>query len=111
MEIKPDGNIRAVNVTTIEPNVVIPKIEYTNPPPEMFAFHPQQLQLNHNQIIYKPEQLPFHPTVHEGNFDNWRKMMQWAQPGFCSGYIAQSYQNKGNYWAGICLSTVAKKST
>jgi len=77
----------------------------------MFAFHPQQLQLNQNPIAYKPGQLPFHPMLPEGNFENWRNMMQWAQPGFCSSYIAQSYQNEGNYWAGICLSSVAKRST
>jgi len=77
----------------------------------MFPFHPQQLQLNQNPITYKPEQLPFHPMLPAGNFENWTNMMQWAQPGFSPGYIAQSYQYKGNYWGGICLSTVAKRST
>jgi len=113
VERKADGNIRAINVTTKEPglNIVIPKAQYTNPPPELFAFHPQQLKLNQNLISYEPEQLPFHPMLPEGNFHSWRNMMQWAQPGFYSSYTAQSYQNKGNYWAGICLSTVAKRST
>jgi len=113
VERKPDGNIRAINVTTKAPtlNIAHPKAKSTSPPHQIFDFHPQQIQLDQYSINYKPEQLPFHPMVPKENCDNWRKMMQWAQPGFFSGYIAQSYQNRGNYWAGICLSTVARRPT
>jgi len=113
VERKIDGKLRAVKVTTQEPlsHVPILEVECSQPACELFPFHPQQLQLDHYPIAYEPEQLPFHPMIPEGITDNWTKMMQWAQPGFCSGYIAQSYQKEGNYWAGICLSNVAKMST
>lgn len=113
VERKGDGNLRAVKVTTQEPGTGIknPQVEVSQPGHGLFPFHPQQLLLDHFPIMYQPEQLPFHPQIPEGNTDNWKKMMQWSQPGFYSCYTAQSYQNQGNYWAGIRLSAVAKKTS
>jgi len=109
---KNDGAIRAVEVTTQEQK---PYVKDHNKIPQpaqgLYKFHPQQLLLDQFPITYKPEELPFHPQIPTGITNNWKRMMQWAQPGFYSCYTAQSYQSQGNYWGGICLSAVAKKTT
>jgi len=112
VERKSDGNTRAVKVTTSEPRLDITNQDKNEQLDQgLFQFHPQQILLDQFPITYRPEQLPFHPQIPEGNTDNWKKMIQWTQPGFYSCYTAQSYQNQGNFWGGICLSTVAKKAT
>jgi len=110
---KDDGNTRAVQVRTQEsqPDTQLSQVQLHQPVQASFEFHPQQVLLHQFPITYKPGQVPFHPRIPEGNVDSWKKMMQWAQPGFYSCYSAQSYQHQGNYWAGVCLSAVAKQPT
>jgi len=86
----------------IAPNAPIPG-------DRLSQFHPQQLMLDHHPMLYQPEQLPFYPMKPEGNDDDWRRIMQWSQPGFYCGYPAQCYQRQGNYWAGVSLASVAKR--
>jgi len=81
VEKRLDGNTQAVKVVSSitegnAPFVSIQKVVLPQEPEGLFQFHPQQLQLNHYPVFYKPEQLPFHPMNPDGNKDNWRQMMQ-----------------------------------
>jgi len=112
LEKRSDGNIQAVAVVPqAMRQLQIPDVLLTQVPDGIAQFHPQQLLLDHYPILYEPEQLPFHPMTPGGNVEDWQKMVQWTQPGFYSCYPAQCYQNRGNYWAGISLSTLAKRTS
>jgi len=77
LERRPDGNIQAVAVMTqgTSPVLQIPDVVFAQVPDGMSQFHPQQLLLDHNPIMYKQGQLPFHPMNPGGNIDDWRRMM------------------------------------
>jgi len=110
VERRSDGNIQAVGVVPkgMQPSQK-PDVFETKAPKGIAQFHPQQIMLDHIPILYKPEQLPFHPVIPARNVNEWKKMAKWTQPGFYCCYPAQCYQSEGNYWAGVSLSTVAKK--
>jgi len=111
LERRSDGNIQAVGVVPkgMQPSQKL-DVFYIKAPKGIAQFHPQQIMLDHNPILYKPEQLFFHPMTPAKNVSEWQKMAKWKQPGFYSCYPAQCYQSEGNYWAGVSLSTVAKKN-
>jgi len=74
LERRSDGNIQAVSVV---PKAIrslqMPDVLLTQVPDGLSQFHPQQLLLDHYPIVYKPEQLPFHPMNPEGNVEDWQK--------------------------------------